>query len=213
MRTVTIMLIAGTILSGCSDPKKANESNFSKAIDAYFTEEKACINAPTGGVKPAGQDDKTTDFSLYVMEKPMFSFGNGAEYIDALVTVGLLKMKTGTVSVEGFGGKKDTAVKIYELTDAGTKAFSKPDPEARGKFCYGTPQVDEVTQFTEPAAMFGMTVSQVNFTYHIENQADWANSPVLQKAYPNLKKNVGKSLTGKATLLLTNNGWVHNELR
>ena len=121
---------AALVLGGCSDPKTASEGNFAKAIDAYFAENPACIGAPRGGVTPAGQEENKAPYPAYMLEKPLLDFGGGKQ-LDALVGAGLLKMKAGTVPVASFGGNKDTAVRIYELTEAGAKAFSMKDPANR----------------------------------------------------------------------------------
>ena len=105
--------------------------------------------------------------------------------------------------------KKLTA-KIYDLTDAGREALTKPvDGGSFGdKFCYGTAQVDEVTQFTEPSPAFGATVSSASYTFHVKDQASWAADPTVQEAFPILKQATGDKLQGKTDLVLTNNGWV-----
>ncbi|MEG8058496.1 hypothetical protein QP150_19185 [Sphingomonas sp. 22L2VL55-3] len=140
------------------------------------------------------------------------NFEDRTRSFDALVKSGLASTSTGTIeSDSSWGGSKTKlAVKIYNLTEQGQKAFVKsPDGNPYGNdFCYGTPAVSEVTQFTEPSAAFGATMSSVAYTYHVNDQAGWATNPAMVEAFPILKQATGDKLEGKTTVVLTNNGWV-----
>ena len=218
MRIVLAVCAGALVLSGCSDPKKASNANFKKAIDAYLEKTPLCVNAPTSSTKPAGQEKDAGAYPAYVATPTAPAgqqlFALNTRQFDALVKAGLLTARTGTIGFrDTWSMSQDTkklAVKIYDLTDAGRKALTKPaDGGPFGnKFCYGTGQVDEVTQFTEPSPAFGATVSSASYTYHVKDQAGWAGDPTVQEAFPILKQATGDKLQGKTELVLTNNGWV-----
>ena len=214
---IGLMGCAGMVLlAGCSDSKKASDGNFKKAIDAYLVKKPMCINAPTSDTRPAGQEKGASPFPAYVAMPTapagQSNFEDRTRSFDALVKSGLASTSTGTIeSDSSWGGSKTKlAVKIYNLTEQGQKAFVKsPDGNPYGNdFCYGTPAVSEVTQFTEPSAAFGATMSSVAYTYHVNDQAGWATNPAMVEAFPILKQATGDKLEGKTTVVLTNNGWV-----
>lgn len=211
MRLVLAACVGTLILSGCSDPKKASKSNFEKAINAYLDKNPLCIDAPSTWLKPRGQEKATSVYPAYVA---ISSDAANSQQLDALVSAGLLSSKTGTIPGDltwnGASGPPKP-VKIYDLTDKGRKAISQPGDQATGRnqqFCYGTPKVEEITQFTEPSSAMGMTVSAVAYTYHLKDQADWATNPAVQEAIPSLKQTTSDKAEGKTEVVLTNNGWI-----
>ena len=216
MRIGLVACVGIVLLAGCSDPKKASNGNFKAAIDAYLVKTPMCINAPTSDTKPSGQGRDASPFPAYV---PMPTapvgqalFAMNTKMFDALVRGGLLRASTGTIDFKSDWGTSNPRlpVRVYNLTDQGQKAFVKAtdgNPYSN-RFCYGTPAVNEVTQFTEPSAAFGATVSSVAYTYHVKDQAGWATNPAMVEAYPILKQATGDALEGKTDLVLTNNGWV-----
>lgn len=218
MRVVLAVCAGALLVSGCSDPKKASNGNFEKAIDAYLEKQPLCVNAPTSSTKPAGQEKDTGAYPAYVMMPTAPAgqelFQMQTRQFDALVKAGLLSARNDTISYhDSWSMSSDTkklAAKVYDLTDTGRKALSKSaDGGPFGdKFCYGTAQVDEVTQFTEPSPALGATVSSASYTYHVKDQAGWASDLTVQEAFPILKKATGDKLEGKTQLVLTNNGWV-----
>lgn len=218
MRIVLAVCTGAVLLSGCSDPKKASDGNFKTAINAYLEKQPLCINAPNSSTKPAGQEKGRGAFPAYLPTptRPAGQqlFQMQSKPFDALVKAGLLTARSGSIDYRNtWSMSQDSsklAVKIYDLTDAGRKALSKAaDGGPFGeKFCYGTAEVDEVTQFTEPSPAFGATVSSAAYTYHVKDQAGWASDPTVQEAFPSLKRATGDKLEGKTNLVLTNNGWV-----
>ncbi|MBE2994242.1 hypothetical protein IFR23_19820 [Sphingomonas sp. CFBP 13603] len=221
MRIGLVACAGMVLLAGCSNPKKASEGNFEKAINAYLEKKPMCINAPTSTTKATGHDDDRTPYPAYVAmptaSAGQSNFEDRIRSFDALVKAGLASTSTGTIDTKGSWGSADEklAVKIYNLTEDGKKAFVKsPDGNPYGsEFCYGTPVVDEVTQFTEPSDAFGAMFSSVAYTYHVKDQASWATNPAMIEAFPSLKQATGDKLEGKTTVVLTNNGWVDNRDR
>lgn len=112
----------------------------------------------------------------------------------------------------GLGSPQPQPLTRYELTDEGKKYFKQTPNLFGGKtsdFCYGQEKVDSIVKWTEPMTMGPYTMTQVTYTYKLENLADWAKRSDIQGAFPNIKTNVdGASKTeASAELQLTNKGW------
>ena len=198
MRAIVITVIALS-LSACSSPKDANESNFKKSVQEYLdTQSGACISTDTA----------KDPFSL--------SDSDGKKKrADALVSAGLLSSTAKSVEIsQMLGPPKIQAGSEYQVTSEGKKYFVKSEERYQSNsFCTGKLKVISVTSFTEPGAAFGATISKVNFLYTIEDAAPWAKSEELKKADSNFAETVATEIKGRAVLILTNNGWVHEKKR
>lgn len=202
----TIVFAVGFTVSihALADIKDANESNFEKTVQAYldssyprcyvYTQIPAVIDWDVGGIKAK---------------------------LQALSKAGLLIETVENKEIANLAGlKKTTPIPKFELTEEGKK-FYKPNLKAIsggksiGGFCAGTASVSEITQFTEPADMLGLKVSKVDYKYSVEDLPDWAKKSEVLNAIPELKKDSESEKTpasAKATLVLTNKGWVHEKL-
>lgn len=220
--TTSLCIIALT-LSGCSDPKKASNDNFKTAINQWVETQPHCISIPRSMLSPAEPSEE--EFPRYIDASPVtneLAQSNRSREqapFDALVDAGLMVMTETTLEVRAglFSDQtKAVPVRSYDLSDEGRKvvvskgertAFSRPSQQ----LCYGTATVDEVVQFTEPADMMGMQLSQASYRYHLKGMPDWAKNTNMQEAFAQLKRDAAPSLDGKAVLVLTNNGWVHEK--
>lgn len=207
------LLILATVavsiaVTGCSDPKAANEKNFKVAMQSYLDKEyPKCYFVE--------KFPKTVEF--YGIEDQQH------RTLQALTKAGMLSMKEIERSeLKGiFGGATKTLVKsTFDLTEEGKKAY-KPDAkknykgESIGGFCFGKATVKTVTQFSEPADMFGQRVSRVNYEYVVSDLPTWATSPEITSASKSLKVDAESNATPVKVLqavILTNNGWVHESL-
>jgi hypothetical protein len=108
-------------------------------------------------------------------------------------------------------------------------------------FCYGEPRIVEIINYSEPADILEQKVSEVHFRYALYNLAPWVASDKIKYASEQslngntdpsrLKKSmnankleqitnaitrdiqsVKDSLRGKAVLILTNSGWMHENM-
>lgn len=214
MRRALIACCGAVLIVGCSDPKKPSNANFAKAIDAYLDKHPLCLEPPTGDSEPAGADThRAFPAFLATTTDPMrrSTFDRDAKPFEALVKAGLLTAKPASITTGTIVGKDiKLAVREYDLTDAGRKAVRKTAPSrfAGDEICYGTAAVKEVTQFTEPASAFGMTMSSVNYTYQVKDRAPWSSDPAVVDAFPDLRDTAGDALQGRTDVVLTNNGWV-----
>lgn len=219
---IVIVGLGSIVLSGCSDPKKANDANFRTAINAHLAKTPSCIDLPTSSVQPAGDNRGYAALPLYYeVPRPGTAqdlFRRQTRQVDALVTVGLMQAKDATIPQRGMFAQDDRTIKVkaYDLTDKGRQALAKPEDGSQNAFlsagnrlCYGTPEVVEITQFTEPADAMGMSLSRVAYTYRLKDKAAWATNPAMLEAFPVLKRTTGDAVEDKADLVLTNKGWVH----
>lgn len=183
------------ILVGCSNSTDANKENFSKSVQDYLTQEMACLKIG----------------SRYLNK------GLQSQYLDLneLVKIGLLK-KESLAPKSALTRRIDPTVR-YSLTEQGQK-ISKTNKGRIGsvtRLCYGDNELVGITNFTKPADMRGRTVSKVRYTYKVTNIADWAKTESVVQKFESLKEKLNSDntpLKGKATLVLTNNGWIHTKL-
>lgn len=191
-------------VSGCTDPKAANEENFKKAIQAYLdtTYPKCYVN---------------TEFPITID----WDISGIKGKLRALAKVGLVEESEGQVERPGFGNKKNFAsAPSFDLTDEGKKYYKTDVAKTLGRktlggFCVGKATVMEVSQFSEPSDMFGQRISRVNYTYEVSDLPSWARSDEILDAIKDLKIDVESEqspIKKLDALILTNNGWVHEKL-
>lgn len=74
-------------------------------------------------------------------------------------------------------------MKRYELTVAGQKYFQQYPTAIRqaNSFCYGQKQVDSIVKWDEPVTQGSYSVTQVTYTYKVEQLAGWAAQPSIQR--------------------------------
>ncbi|WP_295482038.1 hypothetical protein [uncultured Pseudomonas sp.] len=208
MRTMLLPLaILTTALVGCSDPKKASEENFEKAAQAWL--DKAYPECLITSTFPMN----TQEFDVYGTNKTL----------NALAEVGVLTaVETSRKDYpENIFQKARTEIKYrYELTDEGRKylkddARTKPDGTVIPGLCIGRAKVDKIEQFSEPGDMMGHRISEVTYTYKVDDLPKWASTPALMDVNSDVKRMVasqGKPIREKRAFVLTNNGWIHERL-
>jgi hypothetical protein len=72
--------------------------------------------------------------------------------------------------------------------------------------------LDRISDFTEPASAGGFTVSQVNYVYHLADAAGWIKDSAVLDTYEDLRALTAQQVQGQARMILTNKGWVHQNL-
>jgi hypothetical protein len=205
MRSFYLVSIAGLLfLTACSDAKKPNDGNFTKAIDQYLTKHgEACtvIDRP---------------FPIDVSESEQRLQSGTAQEMATLEQAGLLESSSTTAVVHGMldalrGSTPPQPVKRYELTTEGKKYFQQV-PGTFGEtngLCYGQKTVDAIVKWTEPVTAGASSQTEVTYTYKIVNLAGWAERPDVQRAFPIIQATLtGASKTTEiAGLQLTSKGW------
>jgi hypothetical protein len=222
MKVVPVFALSVIALAGCSNPKEANKSNFEHAVNEWIEKLPPCLDVPNGTVTAPGQ--KYDALPAYVEAVPKTQpFAEESRQrrlapLDALVDAGLMKKTPTEIEQQNmFGGaERKVAVIAYDFTNEGTAAFKDDAGSStmggkRSGLCYGKPHVDEVTNFTQPADMMGMTLSQVSYKYHLADLPAWAKNAKVKAAFPDLARNTAESLDAKAAVVLTNDGWKHEK--
>ena len=208
MHRMLAALALALALDACSNPKAASEANFKAAIQDQIASQRACLVVPSG-------------FPRELVEGS-FDFGRQAELFDELVSIGLLESepiqkevpKNAWAPVLPFSKRamKTVEGKLYSVTAVGEATVGHAS-RLSTSFCYGSYQVREVTNFTEPGETAGQTVSLASYTYSAAEIADWARgSEILRDAFPRLARDLesqAEPIKDQAALVLTERGWVH----
>lgn len=203
----TFLLVATAIalacsIAGCGSKKDANKENFSKAIQAYLDSKPgACVGLPGSSIP-------------FEIEKAGSFFPEQITQADALKEAGLLtRLDTDVPLIPG--SKIMRPGYKFDLSPEGQKQLVKPvseySPKSQG-FCAGKYKLVEISNFTDAQNMMGTMVSQAVYTYKVESPAAWAQSPKVQAAFVKLTKELKGDASDKATLILTNDGWMHDRL-
>lgn len=130
-----------------------------------------------------------------------------------LADAGLLTKRDTPVKAM-FGNKMEPATE-YQVTDTGKKflvANGANTMAGQEAFCTGKYTVVEVSNFTEPSDMMGVKLSQVNYRYKVEGADEWAKSAGIRANYKNFAEQTQGDIQGKAAVILTNDGWMHERL-
>lgn len=189
LKSISMLLfLFSLVLSGCSDPKEANKENFKQAAQIYL--------------------DQTYPKCYFYMNfpytLPKYDFSNKKSVIAAMTDLGFIK--------------KDGS--SYILTDEGKKHYTENETtslggDPLGGFCGGKATVIEIDNFSEPANMFGRTISEVKYTYQVSDLPDWMKSPEVTKLDRTLKTDLAsetKAAKGKDVFLLSGEGWIHEKI-
>jgi hypothetical protein len=206
MRYLNLKVLAigslALLFAACGNPKDANKGNFKKAIQAYLDSQHGlCVQIPE------------KEFPFVLANREFFMSDKGMA--DALADAGLLsKRDTEIEQKQYFGKSKMVPATEYQPTDEGKKYSLTKTKEGkeRREFCTGHYVVSEIDNFTEPSDMVGMTVSQVNYRYKLEDAAGWVKSEPLRAAYRNIPEQTDAEIKSRDMLVLTNEGWIHEVL-
>ena len=138
---------------GCNDPKEANKSNFEEVINKYLVEKKENIVCRYIGDKFPIEDQ----------------FGIIGQKFDKYVSYDLLTKEISKKMIKNLLTGKDIEYikNIYSLTELGEKHI------INGKFCFGTPVVYKIINFTEPMVLGGIKITEVNYTYTLKDLPKW----------------------------------------
>lgn len=195
------------LLTSCGDkdgdPAELNDGTAKAAINAYYEENPAALRL-------------TVNFPV--------SLANNARKAQALlplVSAGILTTSDTEVrNPDSLARMKTEKVpgKIFDLSSKGRELVVSVD-EGSGGFGKVTMirladyEVNEITVIGEPADEMGRLMSQVNYTYSSKNHdTSLVDSAEVQKAHPGIKNTLGQNKEGKAFLVKTNKGWVHEKL-
>ncbi len=189
---------------GCAtDPREASEENFASVVQEGLVADPECLRGGSGWAFPktVPSDSSATRNTFFVL--PWENARDLPMRYAELVKAGLLSHHDGVPRPE---------FDQYRLTPAGAQVYRTYEgPLGRaGAFCYATRHVEEVVRYSEPADLFGQRVSEVTYTYTLQDVAPWAESPALQAALPALAQALSDRDTpteGTAAVVLQSDGW------
>ena len=164
-RTTTFALAICAALAGCKAGTADNTSNYTKAINTYYSSRPACLWAQSQKL-PVQVD--TSDASK-------------TQPYDALVDQGLLQRTTDEKKRFLIGSKQVTN---YDLSDKGRSAWT-PDQQQPGfgNFCYGTFGVTTIDSATATNPQPGST-TVVAYHARLSGVPSWASAQETQTAFP-----------------------------
>ncbi|MEO6804132.1 MAG: hypothetical protein ABI197_12900 [Granulicella sp.] len=187
LRTAALCGAAALFAVGCNK-KTDNTSNYTNAIDTYYSAHPACLwSDPIKFPVQADTADvsKTTPY-------------------DALVDQGLLVRTTAEKKKLIISSKQ---VNNYDLSDQGRSAWTAdPTQPGFGNFCYGHRKVSSIDSSTPTNDQTGATTT-INYHYTFDGAPNWASAAETQNAYPEIHANLNGPHTDQVTLTNTNAGW------
>lgn len=230
--TLLTLVVVGTSLVACG-----KESDFKKAINAKISQNPECLNIYNSSIytygtnKDAAAKLEEATKGKFVVSQQFDNTGKNKSYSDkqdqeklsklnALASAGLLSKSTESLPTQDWNKKPDGGYytyTIYTLTDAGKATAAKVETNGLAKsmfgdsgnriFCYATPEVVKIENYTE-GSYGGMDIVEVKYSYKYTNVADWANNADVKAAFPEISKNLeNPDKTNKTELIKTKNGW------
>jgi hypothetical protein len=131
------------------------------------------------------------------------------EGYDALTQEGLLTRTTAEKKVLIIASKQ---VNNYDLSEKGRTSWTPDSTQpGYGNFCYGHREVTSIDNSTLGTNSEGAKTVAVSYRYQIVNVADWANSPQMKTAYPELASSLGSNTSDNATLVMTGDHWAYTK--
>jgi hypothetical protein len=206
-RRIVVSLAVFLVLAGCSNEKKPNAANFTKAINRYLAShgQECTLFAET--------------FPIDVPASELKDQSGTPAQMAALGRAGLVRGSDTTAVIHGMmgalGPSAPRPVRRYELTNEGRKFFQvKPGILGQsGALCYGHEAVDSIVSWTKPESMGSALQTDVTYTYKMPNLALWAKQADVQQAFGDIRTTVnGISKAHESVgLQLANKGWEVSE--
>jgi len=201
-----LMLLGVLLLVGCASKKDANEKNFSEALNSYLAKKgQICLGIPSPWPVDLNESERRS------------GMGRAAE-MAALEKAGLVRSnETETEYTPPLSSRPvKTKVLRYELTDSGKRFYREKDrlalagnKQVQGDLCYGQQALEKIVKWDEPTSVGDSKEASVFYTYKIENLAEWAKNPDVQRVFPGIVSTIdgaGKTQMNQA-LTLTSQGW------
>src|ERR1700728_349355 len=194
------------LLVSCASKKDANEKNFSEALNSYLAKkDQICLGIPSPWPVDLNESERRS------------GMGRAAE-MAALEKAGLVRShETETEYTPPLSSRPvKTKVLRYELTDSGKTFYREKDrlgldgsKQVRGDLCYGQQVLDKILKWDGPTPAGDSKEASVFYTYKIDNLAQWATNPDIQRIFPGVASTIngaGNTQMNQA-LILTNQGW------
>jgi hypothetical protein len=202
-----LALFSVLLTVGCTSKNDANEKNFTEALNSYLAKKgQLCLGIPSAWPVDLNEAERRS------------GMGTAAE-MAALEMAGLVRShETETEYMPPLSSRPvKTKVLRYELTDNGKTFYREKDrlglagnKQVQGDLCYGQQALDKIVNWQGPTAAGDSKEATVFYTYRIENLADWAKNPNIQKVFPGIVSTIDGATrtTLNQAVTLTNEGWV-----
>jgi len=201
-----LMLLGVLLLIGCASKKDANEKNFSEALNSYLAKKgQLCLGIPSAWPVDLNEAERRG------------GMGTAAE-MAALEKAGLVRSHETETEYTPPLSSRPVRAKVlrYEMTENG-KTFYREKPhlglgankEVQGDLCFGQQALEKIIKWEGPTAADDSKEASVFYTYQIENLAEWAKNPDIQRIFPGIISTIdgaGKTQLNQA-LTLTDHGW------
>jgi hypothetical protein len=200
-----LILFGFLFLVSCASKNEANGKNFSEALNSYLAKKgQLCLGIPSAWPVDVNEAERRS------------GMGTAAE-MGALEKAGLVRShETETEYMPPLSSRSvKTKVLRYELTDIGRTFYREKDrlglagnKQVQGDLCYGQQALDKIVNWQGPTAAGDSKEATVFYTYRIENLADWAKNPNIQRVFPGIVSTIdgaGKTQMNQA-LTLTSQG-------
>jgi hypothetical protein len=201
-----LIVFSVLLLVSCASKKDANEKNFSEALNSYLaTKGQLCLGIPSAWPVDLNEAERRG------------GMGTAAE-MAALEKAGLVRSHEAATEYTPPLSSRPVKTKVlrYELTDSGRTFYREKDrlglagnKQVQGDLCYGQQALDKIVNWQGPTAAGDSKEATVFYTYRIENLADWAKNPNIQRVFPGIVSTIdgaGKTQMNQA-LTLTSQGW------
>lgn len=198
-RRIGLSLALWGTAAGCGgDPREASDANFERALAAYSAEHPMCLEGDAWEMPTHAFTDPTRWLGGYIDPE------QNKRELEALAAAGLVSRHPDT---------PNPSLIEYRLTPEGEAAYRtyrNSLGSEGGALCFGTPHVEKIVRYSEPADLFGQQVSEVTYRYTLQEVATWAEDPDLQRAFPHLAEVLAaqtEPAERKASLVLNSDGW------
>jgi len=201
-----LALFSVLFLVSCASKKDANEKNFSEALNSYLANKgQICLGIPSAWPVDLNEAERRS------------RMGRAAE-MAALENAGLVRSHEMETEYTPPLSSRPVKTKVlrYELTDSGKTFYREKDRPAlagnklvQGDLCYGQQTLDRIVKWDGPTSVGESKQASVFYTYKIDNLAEWAKNPDIQRVFPGVVSTIdgaGKTVMNQA-LTLTSQGW------
>jgi len=201
-----LTLFSVLLLVSCASKKDTNEKNFSEALNSYLAKKgQICLGIPSAWPVDLNEPERRS------------GMGRAAE-MAVLEKAGLVRSHETETEYTPPLSSRPVKAKVlrYELTDNGKTFYREKDrvglagnKQVQGDLCYGQQALDKIVKWEGPTVADGSKDASVFYTYKIENLAEWAKNPDIQRIFPGVASTIngaGKTQMNQA-LILTNQGW------
>jgi hypothetical protein len=201
-----LTLFSLLLLVSCASKKDANEKNFSEALNSFLAKKgQLCLGIPSAWPVDLNEAERRGGMGT-------------APEMAALEKAGLVRShETETEYTPPLSSRPvKTKVLRYELTDSGKTFYREKDrlalagnKQVQGDLCYGQQTLDKIVKWDGPTPAGDSKEASVIYTYKIENLAEWARNPDVQRVFPGIISTIdgaGRTQMNQA-LTLTSQGW------